>query len=431
MKKFLSFLVAVVLLSTLLISCGKTTNTSSQGSQSASSAAEPTKAAQPVTIKAMFWAQEAKDQFAKLSDDYTKANPNVKIEWEYPPNSDYKKILSTRILAGEAPDIFGAIDSSFFKYARAMDDQAWASRTLSKSNLSMKGKLMGIPLTYAALVVYYNKTVFKDAGITTIPKKYSEFLALCETLKSKKIIPISFGMKDGFVHNTVIAQLEQSFSAKIPDNFYELLYFGTDKIAKHSEFKEGMEKYLELYTKGYFSEGAIGLDYNSVFTALANGKAAMCIHGSWLPGFVWAINKDADLGAFAFPDSETGTSSIAAVNDWNLAVSVDTKIQPEALKFIDFVAKVDNLKYLSEGWQQLSTFKDVTPDLKPVLVDTMNLVKQYKNTPCFYVDVADPNYELNKICQQMFLGTKTPEQAVADFDKVCEQYKDAKKALYE
>ncbi len=430
MKKIVSFLLVGILMSTLLISCSKTPNTSSQGSQSASSAAA-TKAPEAVTLKAMFWAQEAKDQFAKLSDDYSALNSNVKIEWEYPPNSDYKKILSTRILSGEAPDIFGAIDSSFFKYARAMDDQAWASRTLSKSNLSMKGKLMGIPLTYAALVVYYNKKVFSDAGITATPKTYPEFLALCATLKSKNITPISFGMKDGFVHNTVIAQLEQGFSAKIADNFYEQLYFGKDKTANYPEFVQGMQKYLELYTKGYFSEGSIGLDYNSVFTALANGKAAMCIHGSWLPGFVWGINKDADLGAFAFPDSDTGTSSIAAVNDWNLAVSVDTKNGSESLKFIDFLAKVDSLKYMSEGWQQLPTFKDVTPNLKPVLVETMNLVKQYKNTPCFYVDVADPNYELDKICQQMFMGKRTPVQAVADFDKVCEQYKDAKKALYE
>jgi ABC-type sugar transport system, periplasmic component len=424
------------MLVTLLTACGQKNDSNStqqtQAGATTQQAAQTTEKkddAKPVTIKAMFWAQETKDQFAKLSEDYSAKYPNVKVEWEYPPNSDYKKILSTRILSGEAPDIFGAIDSSFFKYCRPMEDQAWRSRTLSSSNLSMKGQLMGIPLTYAALVVYYNKTVFANAGVTEMPKTWDEFLVLCEKFKAAKITPIAFGMKDSFVHNVVIAQCEQAFAAAIPDNFFEQLYFGKDKIANHPEFLKGMEKYLELYKKGYFPEGSIGLDYNSVFTMLANGKAAMCIHGSWLPGFVWGINKDTDLGAFAFPDGDT-TSSIAAVNDWNLACSKDTKIEKDVLQFIDFVAQKDNLKYLSEAWQQLPTFNDVEANLKPVMVETMNIVKQYKNTPCFYVDVPDPNYELCKLSQEMFLGKKTPQQAVDAFDQVCQQYKDSKKALY-
>ena len=437
MKKLVCFLVVMSMLITLFAACGQPKDTASSQQttekatvQETSKAAAETEAAKPVTIKAMFWAQETKDQFAKVSDDYSAKYPNAKIEWEYPPNSDYKKILSTRILSGEAPDIFGAIDSSFYKYCRPMEDQAWRSRTLSTSNLSMKGQLMGVPLTYAALVVYYNKTVFAEAGITAIPKTYDEFLALCESLKAKKITPIAFGMKDSFVHNSLIAQIQQPFSAAIPENFFEQLYFGKDKMANHPEFITGMEKYLELYKKGYFPEGSIGLDYNSVFTMLANGKAAMCIHGSWLPGFVWGINKDADLGAFAFPDG-SGTSSIAAVNDWNLACSKDTKIEKDALQFIDFIAQKENLTYLSEAWQQLSTFKDVEPNLKPVMIETMNIVKDFKNTPCFYVDVPDPNYELCKISQEMFLGKKTPQQAVEAFDEVCQQYRDSKKALYE
>jgi len=433
-KKSVCFLVVISMLLTLLAACGQPKDSSKDQTTAKTTTAvkETTKKeeAKPVTIKAMFWAQETKDQFQKLSDDYKVKNPNVTIEWEYPPNSDYKKILSTRVLSGESPDIFGAIDSSFYKYVRPLDDQAWRSRALSTSNLSMKGQLMGVPLTYAALVVYYNTKVFADAGVTVMPKTYDEFLALCESFKTKKITPIAFGMKDSFVHNTIIAQLEQAFSAKIPDNFYEQLYFGKDKLANYPEFLSGMQRYLELYNKGYFPEGSIGLDYNSVFTMLANGKAAMCIHGSWLPGFVAGINKDAELGAFAFPDG-SGTSSIAAVNDWNIACSKDTKIEKDVLAFFDFVTEKENLVYLSEAWQQLPTFKDVEPKMTPVMVETMNIVKNYKNTPCFYVDVPDPNYELAKLCQEMFLGKKTPQQAVEAFDQVCQQYKDSKKALYE
>jgi len=437
MKKVISVLLVISILIALFAACG-------QGKDNAVSKEEKPQATdrqakeepkkeekKPVTIKAMFWAQEAKDALGKLSEDFTKENPHIKIEWEYPPNSDYKKILSTRILSGESPDTFGLIDSSFYKYATPMDDQPWASRVITKSNLSLKGQLMGVPLTFVGLLVYYNKKVFADAGITEFPKTYDEFLALCDNLKSKKITPIAFGMKDAFVHNVVIAQLAQEFAQKIPKNFFEQLYFGKDKIANYPEFEKAMEKYLELYKKGYFPDGAIGLDYNSVFTMLANGKAAMCIHGSWLPGFVAGINKDAELGAFAFPDGN-GTSSVVACNDWNLGIGKDAKNREEILLFFDFLARKESQEYVAEQWQQLSPFKDAQPKLSAVAQETMKVINENPTADfAFYIEVPDPNYELCKISQEMFLGKKTPKQAVEAFDKVCEQYKDSKKAVYE
>jgi glucose/mannose transport system substrate-binding protein len=60
-------------------------------------------------------------------------------------------------------------------------------------------------------VLWYNKTVFKDAGLEA-PKTMDEFFAACDALKAKGIIPVAMGTKEGWEAAHV---LEGMFAAEL------------------------------------------------------------------------------------------------------------------------------------------------------------------------------------------------------------------------
>src|SRR5207245_9175879 len=49
--------------------------------------------------------------------------------------------------------------------------------------------------TYA---LYYNKALFKKAGIARPPRTYPEVLKDCKIFKSKGILPLAYGDRDGY-----------------------------------------------------------------------------------------------------------------------------------------------------------------------------------------------------------------------------------------
>ena len=70
---------------------------------------------------------------------------------------------------------------------------------------SYEGKVYGIPVSKEISYIYYNKDLFKKAGIEAPDVAYStwdEFYEACDTLKSKGITPVSMDSADlGWLSN--------------------------------------------------------------------------------------------------------------------------------------------------------------------------------------------------------------------------------------
>ena len=112
--------------------------------------------------------------------DFEKENPGVKIRPIY--SGSYQESITkalTAVKSGEPPvtsillstDMFTLIDEDaivpFDEIAKSADDQAWVKSFYPAfmENSQTGGKTWGIPFQRSTIVLYWNKELFKEAGL--------------------------------------------------------------------------------------------------------------------------------------------------------------------------------------------------------------------------------------------------------------------------
>jgi multiple sugar transport system substrate-binding protein len=150
-----------------------------------------------------FWARQATDGPAKaLVTQFNQTHKNLKIVLHLTPPNDDTSQLATSIRAGSPPDVVGLndIDVPTFSHENALLDITKYVNALSyKSALSpghlalatTSGKYYGVPYLADLSVLWYNKTLFKRAGLdpNSPPANYAEIVS-----DAKKISALGHGI---------------------------------------------------------------------------------------------------------------------------------------------------------------------------------------------------------------------------------------------
>lgn len=145
---------------------------------------------------------------------------------------------------------------------------------------------------------FYNKAIFEEAGITTMPGTWDEFLDCCQKIKDAGYDPIT--VDDAYQQSMYGHYLAMM---KGVDWVGQLLTDKTGALWSDPAVLQMAEDFSELREKGYFAE-TVG---SNIFPAAQNGEfamgtAAMYYNGSWLPNEVAEITgDDFQWGAMFFP----------------------------------------------------------------------------------------------------------------------------------
>lgn len=231
---------------------------------------------------------------------------NIKIDAQIVPDDESLNMIKMKLNSGECPDIidynvpavYDIIDpaSNFAD----MTGEAWTDRLIIPENVTAKdAKIYGFPfLSVPGLHGFiYNKEVFDKAGVE-VPATWDELLAACEKIKESGTTPI-FMPKDTWVPQILMT-----------DNFAKILGADgckdfADKILKNEtkwsdvpEFAEVLDKYLELYQKGYVNSNFASATYDDAIAAVADGTAAMHFNGDFFATSVLEANPEAQIGMF-------------------------------------------------------------------------------------------------------------------------------------
>ena len=75
---------------------------------------------------------------------------------------------------------------------------AWDLSCLNLDCKGGKGDIYAIPNDEGTYALFYNKALFKKAGVAPPPTTYNELLADCAKFKAKGIIPLAYGDRDGY-----------------------------------------------------------------------------------------------------------------------------------------------------------------------------------------------------------------------------------------
>jgi len=295
-----------------------------------------------------------KSLWQSLADAYMAAHPNVDVNITVLENEAFKTKLTTLLQQGDVPDLFqtwggGGLrqqaDAGLVKDISA-DIAPWASE-INQGALGMyevDGKNYGVPFDLGLVGFWYNTKSFEDAGITTLPTTWDEFLATVQTLKDKGITPIALAGKDTWTGAFYWAYLAVR----------ECGQTGMDKAVTTGDwsdpcFVKAGEDFKQLIDMKPFQEGFLAAPWDgagSSAAAMATYDGAIQLMGQWLPGTVQANSGDArgmgeGLGWFAFPAVAGGAGDPNDGLGGGNGFAVGKDAPPETVDFLHYLVSLD------------------------------------------------------------------------------------------
>jgi len=238
---------------------------------------------------------------------YKKLFPNVEIvnaTVAGGAGTNAKAVLATRLQGGNPPDSFqvhAGLEVQKYspaEYLQSVDDMLGADVYPSDllSMLKYEEHYWSIPVNiHRSNVLWYNKTIFKDAGVE-VPMTMDEFFAACEALKAKGYVPVAMGTKEGWEAAHVF---EGFLAAELGPDDYIGLWKGTTQWSD-ARVTKALENFKKMLT--YVNTDHAALTWDGAGEYFITNKAAMMIMGDWTAGW-FASKKYSDYGWSATPGS--------------------------------------------------------------------------------------------------------------------------------
>jgi len=164
-----------------------------------------------------------------------------------------------------------------------------------------KGYIMGVPFDLGGFVMFYNKALFKKAGLTHPASTFSDLYKQCAVIKGKGILPMIYGDRDGYATSNMLTSDLVSYFR--PGDLQRLL---AQKLHFNSPaFISSLNAIRGLKTHGCINSDASSFGQLNSDNKFAAGAAAM-VEGQPqnLPQFVGALGSK--VGVWPMPVSGHG-----------------------------------------------------------------------------------------------------------------------------
>ncbi|MGI6326122.1 MAG: extracellular solute-binding protein [Saccharofermentanales bacterium] len=302
------------------------------------------------------------------------------------------------------------------------------------------GRLYAIPRLLSFQMMWYNKAMFKDAGLDPEkpPKTWEEFKDACTKLTRDTnkdgtpdtyALTMPFGSQFGVLNPYSMALFLNGGDWFDAD--YNLLFDNEAGLA-------AVKQWRELFDMGVMNPDVVSIPDNwTNMQAFAQGNAAICF--AWPNTYMHCQNpeisamKKEDISWSTIPAVSKKTATVCGSESY--AITAASKRKDSALKFIEYIASVEVQEAIAKqsffppvrmSMATNSTVLEVMPFL-----DTVN--EQGKG---FSGSLAAPFTDeiqdkfMSKIAEA-YTGKMDPEQAfsegITEVKKIVETYKAAKK----
>ncbi|MEU8819695.1 extracellular solute-binding protein [Actinoplanes sp. NPDC048796] len=325
----------------------------------------------------------------KTVADFQNAHPNVKIKIQSVQNEDLDGKLQTSLNSGSAPDIFlqrgGGKMAAMVEAGQLKDitgditaetKQAVGDAALKTGQV--EGKSYAIPVSILPGGFWYSKDLFQKAGITAPPTTLEELNTVAGKLKANGT-PIALGGKDAwpaahwYYFFALRACSQASLDAAAKDkNFGDPCW---TKAGKDLETFAASKPFNDGFLTTSAQQGA-----GSSAGLVANHKAGMELMGSWDPGVIASLTKDAkplpDLGFFPFPAVSGGQGDPSAIMGGADGYSCSAKAPKECADFLNYILTKDVQEGYYKAFNSIPVSKQaqgaVTEDYLKAVLEAYN-----------------------------------------------------------
>lgn len=282
------------------------------------------------------------------------------------------------------------------------------------------GKTYALPYSVGLAGFWYNKALFKEAGISNPPQTMDEWMDAVKKLKAAGIDPVSVGAGDKWpaAHYWYYSVLREC-SQEVLNASVKNLEFDDQCFVKAGE---DVKKVIdaEPFNPGFLSTPAQS-GPTSASGLLATERVAMELAGHWEPGIMQGLTEDGkglgdDTGWFPFPTIDGGAGAQDAQLGGGDAWGVSQDAPDEAVDFVKYLLS-DSVQ---QGFAKLDMGLPTNPAANDSVADPAlaSLLKARDESPYvqLYFDTAfgaSVGGAMNDEIALLFAGQSSPADIVA------------------
>ncbi|MCH3917873.1 MAG: extracellular solute-binding protein [Spirochaetia bacterium] len=445
---------SLVLLLVSLVSVGLFANgtgeTETEGTGTAAAATD----ANAVTLNILDYSDATAPGYEKTKAVWQKfddENPGIVLKKEDLTNEAFHQKMAAYVAAGTIPDVmymYPSGRSAVLHEKHLVKDLApllgpdFLSHFLpsvTDPTDQTSGYLAELPqsICYSS-VMYVNTKLLKDNGLA-VPTTYAELRAMVPRLKAKGIQTVLMANKDDWV-------MQSCLFSTIAGRFVDKQWVNDAKQGKvkftDPQFVKALDFVKQLYDDGVISKSTLQLAYGEAPGLFASGKAAILIDGDWKQSsfvtdqttgqaLISPEDQKNNIELKAFPaipgEKYPGvvSSTLGCGYGISAAIPAGSAKEKAAVELLKYIYSEPVQKHYLERGRYITSRIGVTSDkLDPLTLKMMDYYSTIKNTSYVFDSALDPSVYtvMNKVLQEIGLGTKTPQQAAQEIQAAMDAY---------
>lgn len=311
-----------------------------------------------------------------------------KVVTEYIPRSGsgggYEDKVNAAITTNSLPDVITLDGPNTAAYAKSkvitpLDDYLKDNNMEDvldsiKQQGTYDGKFYAFGYSESNVGIYYNKKMFKEAGIdeSSLPtlKKpwtWNEFKAV-----SKKL-------KDHFKEAAIDFRLNSN-DEMLPYAYMPLIWSNGGSVVNEDGTKaEGYFNSKESTQAVQFIQDLVKEGYTTVSPVekgFETGQYPMVLSGSWTIADLQTNYKDIDFGILPYPVSNKTKKLVSPSGSWQLAVTTKSNKKDAAAEFVKFATNTESSEILSLGNSVLPIRKSTIENIKDKVSEPMRFLME-------------------------------------------------------
>jgi raffinose/stachyose/melibiose transport system substrate-binding protein len=367
----------------------------------------------------------------KLVAAFEKLNPNIVIHVVAQPGTNYFQLLQSAAISGNGPDLAvmwtGIYDLQYSSYLVNLKGNVPAADLAKMGGLQWEAPNFHasqgayvMPLETQFYIGFYNKKLFAEAGIKTLPTDWSQLLADCKALKAKGIQPMVYGNGGQAISTEFYPWYDMSY-----------LMIGAHSLANWKGLYDGaipwtskgnvaqLQRWASLEKDGYTNSDVLTNTAN--IQQFEKGKAAMMLDGTWDTA-QYTGTMGSNVAAFVPPFSTAPIKGVVEYPGDGFSVMKYSKNKTDAFKFLDFLTTTEAGNIINQA--------GLIPDIEgltttnPVNQEMLNFVTKDHMTPYpmmdNYVQVNVSN-AADKVLPAVLANQQSPLSALQNMAQAWQQ----------
>ncbi|HZQ98036.1 MAG TPA: sugar ABC transporter substrate-binding protein [Chloroflexota bacterium] len=410
----------------------------SAGGTQPNAAQAPAGGGAKVKLRRAFWGSPDQIDIAKQTDKrFLDANPDIEMDFIAIPWENYRDKLITMIAGGDVPDIMG-VDAYWVlnfverKMLRPLDDKVQADKEYASVKVikgmfpipdhhAVAGKTYSNVTVESPRILFYNETMFKDAGIPTPYEQDKagkwDWNAYLDTAKK-----LTKGSGADKVFGTGSYPLSNSVYPFIQSNGADTMNKEKTKATLQSaELLEAVQFQIDLIKVHKVAplpeeNQALGGDYK----AFQAKKLAMLVTGIW-GGADFRNIKDFDWAIAPIPKSPRTGYRRTVYKPNATALPAGSKSVDQAWRYLSFDPLGQNKSNIDK-YTSMTAFEDNKQYFleKSPVKNARVVFDAFENNEISYVPLTTKWLEMEKILNDEITLARNGEKSLADAMKTAE-----------